>query len=755
MLELWNLADTASTILEESETQFTSDTQLLSELGERLISNHLIALGELIKNSYDADATQVNVWLSRDGDKDFLILKDNGNGMRKDQFLVDWMRVGTRSKLDEQVSKKFHRPLTGSKGIGRFAVRFLGETLKLETVAQDRESKEYRRIIAYFPWSDFKEGELSKFNIHYQILGGASENDMGTTLTIGDLRFKWSKQELLDVTQEVLGIVDPPLPLSVRKRVEGVNDLGFKIMFGPVADGVNVKQAADELLDRWQAKMDIQVSGDMVSYTCSYKGTDVALRKIRQLREGNMIGDAFAQIRYYPMRKDLFKSMDSVKAKGARRLLRDKGGVRVFDRGFRMLPYGEPDDDWLKLARDKARNARDWGSKITQELYPRETLPRIESLDPTLSVPANHQLLGVVVVNSYHALDSNQKPVRSNDRLISAMDREGFLDNDAFRQLFDVVRGGVELIGIVDREESLKAKKEQEKQAMSEVNQKIDRAIELVETRSDIPINTRKDIINTYHSIRKAVTDTTEAHKETIRSVESMSLLGILAGFMTHETTLMEKNTKEMIEFMKKIPANEVTDDIKKALAAVEKAYGEINKQMNYTSLFVSRLKDKNVDPFLVKPQIEMIINILSSYINERHIGVRVDAKSNLRSPMVSAGIYTGILMNLLTNSIKAIVSPLNTKNGRHIVIKAFDSNKSHIVQVHDDGSGIPPAIQEFIFEPFVTTTSDIEGPFGPGMGLGLYICKRVIESIGGKIRVVKPLQGFSTCFEVSYGKSQ
>ena len=138
-----------------------------------------------------------------------------------------------------------------------------------------------------------------------------------------------------------------------------------------------------------------------------------------------------------------------------------------------------------------------------------------------------------------------------------------------------------------------------------------------------------------------------------------------------------------------------------------------------------------------------------------RHIGVRVDAKSNLRSPMVSAGIYTGILMNLLTNSIKAIVSPLNTKNGRHIVIKAFDSNKSHIVQVHDDGSGIPPAIQEFIFEPFVTTTSDIEGPFGPGMGLGLYICKRVIESIGGKIRVVKPLQGFSTCFEVSYGKSQ
>ena len=749
------MTNAVGTILEEAETQFTSDTQLLSELGERLISNHLIALGELIKNSYDADATQVNVWLSHVGDRDFLVLKDNGNGMRKDQFLIDWMKVGTRSKLGEQVSKRFQRPLTGSKGIGRFAVRFLGGTLMLETVAQDKDSKEYRRIIADFPWSDFKEGDLSKFKIHYQVIGGASANDMGTTLTIGDLRFKWSERELLEVTREVLSIVDPPLPLAVRKRVEGVGDPGFKIMFGPVASGVNVKQAADELLERWQAKMDIQVSGDMVSYTCNYKGNGVALRKTRRLSRGNMIGDAFAQIRYYPIRKDMFKSMDVMKAKEARKLLREKGGVRVFDRGFRMLPYGEPDDDWLKLARDKARNARDWGSKITQELYPRETLPRIESLDPALSVPANHQLLGVVVVNSYHALDGKQIPVQSNDHLIPAMDREGFLDNDAFKQLFDVIRAGVELIGIVDREESLKARKEREKQELSEVNQKINQAIELIESRPDIPIKTKDEIINSYHSIEKAIIDTTEAHKDTIRSVESMSLLGIVAGFMTHETSVMEKNTKEMLEIMKKIPTDEIPPSVTEALIAVERAYEEINKQMNYTSLFVSRLKDKNVDPFLVKPQIEMVLNILSSYLNDRYIGVRVDVRSSLRSPSVSAGIYTGILMNLLTNSIKAILSPLNTKNGRHIVIKAFDLNKTHILQVHDDGSGIPPTIRDFIFEPFVTTTSDIEGPFGPGMGLGLYICKRVIESIGGKIKVVEPLLDFSTCFEVSYGKSQ
>lgn len=748
------LADVLNQVLEEAETQFTSDTQLLSELGERLISNHRIALAELIKNAYDADATKVNVWLAHEGNKDFLVLKDNGNGMRRDQFLVDWMKIGTRSKLGEQVSKRYRRPLTGSKGIGRFAVRFLGGTLKLDSVAHDKDNKEYRRIVAEFPWSKFEAGDLSKLKIHYQILGGASESDIGTTLTIGDLRFKWSEKELLGVTQEVVGIVDPPLPLAVRKKVEGVNDPGFNIIFGPEETGFTVKQAADELLERWQAKMDIQVSGDSVSYSCSYKDKGGVLQRTRKLAEGNMIGNAFAQIRYYPIREGLFRSMDTIKAKGARTLLREKGGVRIFDRGFRMLPYGEPDDDWLMLARDRARNARAWGSNITEALFPKDNFPRVPGFDPALKVPSNHQLLGVVVVESYHALDSKNMPVQSSSHLIPAMNREGFLENDAYKQLFQVIRAGVELIGVVDLEQSVKAKKEKESKQLSEVNKKIDDAIRTIESRDDVTPETKSKIIDSYQSIRKAVSETTEAHKETVRSVESMSLLGIVAGFMTHETTQMERNTKKMIDIIKKLPPEETLPDLLTALAAVERAYEQINKQMNYTSLFVSRLKEKDVDTFTVKPQVEMVLDILSDYIAERRVNVRVDIRSNLTSPSVSAGIYTGILMNLLTNSIKAIISTLNKNNGRHIVIKAFDTNKAHILQVHDDGSGIAPPIRDLIFEPFVTTTSDIEGPFGPGMGLGLYICKRVIESIGGKIRVAEPLTGFSTCFEVLYVKN-
>ena len=107
---------------------FTVDAELLRELGERLVGKPHIALAELIKNSYDADATQVTIKFSPS--EDCIEVSDNGHGMTFEEFRGFWMRIGTTHKRERR-SKNLGRQLTGSKGVGRLAVQFLANRMTI------------------------------------------------------------------------------------------------------------------------------------------------------------------------------------------------------------------------------------------------------------------------------------------------------------------------------------------------------------------------------------------------------------------------------------------------------------------------------------------------------------------------------------------------------------------------------------------------------------------------------------------------
>src|SRR6185503_7388371 len=96
---------------------FSVDSRLLRELGERLVGKPHIALAELIKNSYDADATAVHLEVFPDR----IAVTDNGHGMTLGEFKRFWMRVGSPHKQKERLSRGFGRRVTGSKGVGRLA----------------------------------------------------------------------------------------------------------------------------------------------------------------------------------------------------------------------------------------------------------------------------------------------------------------------------------------------------------------------------------------------------------------------------------------------------------------------------------------------------------------------------------------------------------------------------------------------------------------------------------------------------------
>ena len=125
---------------------FTIDAELLRELGERLVGKPHIALAELIKNSYDADATQVTIKFLPH--KDCIEIVDNGRGMNFDEFKNFWMRIGTTHKKEKR-SRDLGRFMTGSKGVGRLAVQFLANKLEIRTVPADKNSP---GLEAYIDW---------------------------------------------------------------------------------------------------------------------------------------------------------------------------------------------------------------------------------------------------------------------------------------------------------------------------------------------------------------------------------------------------------------------------------------------------------------------------------------------------------------------------------------------------------------------------------------------------------------------------
>ena len=134
----------ATTKVERGKLTFSVEARLLRELGERLVRSPEVAIVELVKNAYDADASRCTL-RHKSGS---IVVADNGHGMTLDEFRTAWMRVGTSSKESSATSRRFSRDITGEKGIGRFAVRFLGTTLDLESIAYDGDRGEHTRLRA-------------------------------------------------------------------------------------------------------------------------------------------------------------------------------------------------------------------------------------------------------------------------------------------------------------------------------------------------------------------------------------------------------------------------------------------------------------------------------------------------------------------------------------------------------------------------------------------------------------------------------
>ena len=729
---------------------FQSEARLLEELGERLVASAEVAVVELVKNAYDADASVCSIEFQEK--KDNLFIKDDGHGITDYEFLNKWMRIATGSKLEEKHSKIYKRKLTGAKGIGRFSVRFLADYLTIETIAYDEKLQKKTKLIAEFDWKKFSHSrDIRKIKILYKLYRLADDTNTGTTLILRQLHktkegFVFNKE----VRSEILKIVTPLSGLDAgrfdREKELISKDPGFRVeLIGQLDEGRYYDEnLAENILNNFWARLLIDLKGNNLKYKIYIPGNKEPVFRHTQKFESDIHQGLQVDIRFFPKRAGIFtnKGFDG---RVAWKWILKNCGIAVVDHGFRVKPYGFGDDDWLKISQDKAINRRDWRSPIMQKNY--QIPPEISinpAQNPMLNLPRYHQLVGAVFVESGLP---GQAHTYSN--LIPAMDREGFLENKAFNDLVQIVRTGIEMLALTDKREQERIAAQKAQKATETARSEIQKAIQHIKSIPTLIDSDKNRIISQYTYLAENIEELDEYHRQARQGLETMSLLGVVAGFMTHESQRILFELEKTIETLHNLSKKH--KKIIEPLSNIENNYKEFSGYIDYTSTFISAVHKGTKSVFKVLPQIKRIIKIFGKYIKKHNIEIIKEIDKDLETPPISIALYSGVLLNLYTNALKAVMAGLQDPKHPKILFKAWNKNKKHIIEIMDNGVGIPPTLEHRIWDPLFTTTSQMNNPLGSGMGLGLSIVRKLLKDIGGSIRLIKPLKGFSTCFRVEF----
>jgi HSP90 family molecular chaperone len=108
---------------------FEISLSVLNSLGRNLYRSFITVLGEAISNSWDADAT--NVWIYVDRKSNNFIIKDDGDGMSRSDFQNKFLKIGYSKRRDRGKFSQKGRPYIGAKGIGKLALLSCAEKISI------------------------------------------------------------------------------------------------------------------------------------------------------------------------------------------------------------------------------------------------------------------------------------------------------------------------------------------------------------------------------------------------------------------------------------------------------------------------------------------------------------------------------------------------------------------------------------------------------------------------------------------------
>ena len=416
----------------QNDLHFKTNVQLKSIIGKDLINDDNIAILELVKNSFDADAKQVKVNyfnLKNNDDKNVkffssttsrLIIQDDGVGMDINDIRDKWLNIAYSEKKTNKTQHK--RRMAGAKGVGRFSCDRLGEYLNLYSKTK-KDSHYYKLSIDWKKFEIEDEGkEIQSIPLKYEILTpnefqslGFSNYQHGVLLEIIKLRSNWA----YPISDRSGNVIDWDVSkfVELKKYLEKLinpNQAFESNDFGIYIDAPEFQQENDILDDnsKFIGKVENRIFEHLDFKTTSIETyiTDNGIELFTELKDK---GETIFWIReknpFYP---DIINAKATVyylspyaksfftKQTGIRSV--DYGSVFLFINGFRVPPYGELGNDWLGIDQRKAQG-------YSRNIGLRELVGQIEILDEENKFQIVSSREGIVKNDSYETLTSSEK----------------------------------------------------------------------------------------------------------------------------------------------------------------------------------------------------------------------------------------------------------------------------------------------------------------------------------------------------------
>lgn len=720
------------------EIGFTVDAGLIQRLGYELVGRAETAVSELIKNSYDADATIVNVdFIDSTEIGGTLIISDNGVGMTYDQLVKGFMRISSTDKIHNPTSKRFKRSKAGRKGIGRFATQRLGERLIITT--QTKDSDKALKII--INWNEYTiDKELGSITFPIQEI--EKEIEEGTILKIENLRDGWTDASIRRVYRYVLDLFQPDYLSDQSKKYNSAtqNNNYFKVNFNQYLDGniVSVLNEQISIFDKslavFEGYIDDKHNG-LLSINSESLGLNdtIEIEYSKEEKQYTELQDVHFKIHYfiYARPKYYEGKISNTELNKIQQLSSTASGVRLYRNGFRVLPYGEVTDDWTRIDRR-------WSSE-----------------SGLVNVPmSNKNLFGFVEITD---------PL--GNIFEETASREGLIENEAFRQLSDFINKSIIAarqrisVGITAfKEEEIEDSdytQNSDKRELS-TTEKLQKLEDIFDDSDDDEKESnqeyskeskeekqkqKKEGKKIIHAIRKELAETS--------MLRVLAGLGLTIGEFTHEIKQFQPSVYGHIN---KLSKENLSNDGNMQLEGVEKNFNDLFAYTSYFSTTVSQNINRETEPIDVLAVLDDFQKVISNDLERNEIDFDIEFWDfDVKTIPMHRSEWSSILFNLYTNAKKAIKR--QRAKGK-IFIEVGSENDFVFLNFHDNGDGIPEENKHKIFIAFFTTSTpaSFDAPRDEqmiGTGLGLKIVNDIIISYKGKISLIAPNEGYATCFRI------
>lgn len=654
-------------------------------------------------------------------------VSDTGHGMTKGDIVKSYLVIGTPSRkrdidaaakaLAEGDTTSAQPPYLGEKGVGRLSAMRLGNVLHIETAT----STDRHLNVLEVDWSAFEDLSLMLEDVQLAPTAGGdkpSADWSGTSIRITDLTGNWGTRKIREVVNyEIARLADP---FATKKR-------RFRIAIFFNDERIDVPRLDDNLLKEAHAsahaKYEITAEGPQVSVDLMYKvptsDKNAVSKRIetKSLVLGTqelttVLDDAddsvprsalttvgpFEFDAYWYNRQRLTK-VDSIgDLRAVRELQQRWSGIMLFRDGYRVFPYGEPDDDWLRLDR---RALASGGYKLNaQQFVGRARISRL--LNPQLVDQTNREGLK----------DCPEKEVFVELlRYVLHSLLKGFMDdtNDEQRRIT------ADIETLEKRMSTLEGRAKEAVRALTRKHR--DSNVEL------------RDVLGLFEEMKeqfdqaRAVAEQAEVDRTRLIQLAGV---GLMLEVVAHE---LARSTEHALAALGTAETEDLPEHVLSALRSLRQEMKTIHKRLRVLDpLSVSARQRK--ETFDLAALVRDSIEGRKPELERQGIEPEIDFVRGRQMPVTGIrGMFVQIVENILSNSLYWLERRKKEQSSFVPTINiTFDPPRGE-VRFADNGPGISPQLKDDIFKAFFSTKGK-----NRRQGLGLYIARECAESNGASL---------------------